>query len=32
MLLGVCGGGFSKVSDKLYGCSTARNGGTCDNR
>ncbi len=29
---GVCGGGFSKVSEKHYGCSTARNKGTCDNR
>ena len=29
---GVCGGGFSKVSEKHYGCSAARNKGTCDNR
>ena len=29
---GVCGGGFSKVSQNHYGCSTARNKGTCDNR
>ena len=29
---GVCGGGFSKVSEKHYGCSTARNKATCDNR
>ena len=29
---GVCGGGFSKVSEKHYGCSNARNKGTCDNR
>ena len=29
---GCCGGGFSKVSQKHYGCSTARNKGTCDNR
>lgn len=29
---GVCGGGFSKISQKHYGCSTARNKGTCDNR
>jgi site-specific DNA recombinase len=29
---GVCGGSFSKVSEKHYGCSTARNKGTCDNR
>ena len=27
-----CGGGFSKVSQTHYGCSTARNKGTCDNR
>ena len=27
-----CGGGFSKISQKHYGCSTARNKGTCDNR
>lgn len=26
---GVCGGGFSKVSQTHYGCSTARNKGTC---
>ena len=29
---GVCGGGFSKISQHHYGCSTARNKGTCDNR
>ena len=29
---GCCGGGFSKVSQTHYGCSTARNKGTCDNR
>ncbi len=29
---GVCGGGFSKISQQHYGCSTARNKGTCDNR
>jgi hypothetical protein len=29
---GACGGGFSKVSEKHYGCSNARNRGTCDNR
>ena len=28
---GVCGGGFSKVSNEHYGCSTARNRGTCNN-
>ena len=27
-----CGGGFSKVSQHHYGCSTARNKGTCENR
>jgi len=29
---GNCGGGFSKVSEHHYGCSTARNKGTCGNR
>jgi hypothetical protein len=29
---GVCGGGFSKVSQHHYGCSNARNRGTCGNR
>jgi site-specific DNA recombinase len=29
---GCCGGGFSKVSQHHYGCSTARNKGTCHNR
>jgi site-specific DNA recombinase len=29
---GVCSGGFSKISEFHYGCSTARNKGTCDNR
>lgn len=29
---GCCGGGFSKVSQNHYGCSTARNKGTCANR
>jgi site-specific DNA recombinase len=28
---GVCGGGFSKISQSHYGCSTARNKGTCNN-
>ena len=28
---GVCGGGFSKVSFHHYGCSNARNRGTCKN-
>jgi site-specific DNA recombinase len=27
-----CGGGYSKISATLIGCSTARNKGTCDNR
>ncbi len=27
-----CGGGYSKISATLLGCSTARNKGTCDNR
>jgi site-specific DNA recombinase len=29
---GCCGGGFSKASQNHYGCSTARNKGTCPNR
>ena len=29
---GVCGGGCSMVSQSHYGCSTARNKGTCNNR
>jgi site-specific DNA recombinase len=29
---GCCGGGFSKVSQNHYGCSTARNKATCNNR
>jgi site-specific DNA recombinase len=29
---GCCGGGFSKVSQAHYGCSNARNKGTCNNR
>lgn len=28
---GTCGGGFSKISQAHYGCSTARNKGICDN-
>ena len=32
MRCGTCGGGFSKISNNLFGCSTARNKGTCDNR
>ncbi|MBT6218527.1 MAG: recombinase family protein [Rhodospirillaceae bacterium] len=29
---GVCGGGYSKINQHHYGCSTARNKGTCGNR
>jgi site-specific DNA recombinase len=29
---GSCGGGFSMISATLYGCSNARNRGTCANR
>ena len=29
---GACGGGCSMISATHYGCSTARNKGTCDNR
>jgi DNA invertase Pin-like site-specific DNA recombinase len=29
---GACGGGMSKISTHHYGCSNARNRGTCDNR
>ena len=29
---GCCDGGFSKISSKRYGCSSARKKGTCDNR
>jgi site-specific DNA recombinase len=28
---GACGGGFSKISQHHYGCSNARNRGTCSN-
>jgi site-specific DNA recombinase len=28
---GTCGGGFSKISQSHYGCSTARDKGTCNN-
>ena len=28
---GVCNGGYSKISQQHYGCSTARNKGTCEN-
>ena len=29
---GACGGNYSKISKHLFGCATARNKGTCDNR
>lgn len=29
---GCCGGGMSIIAKDRYGCSTARNKGTCDNR
>ncbi len=32
MKCGACGGGYFKISANLFGCSTARNKGTCDNR
>ena len=32
MKCGCCGGGYSKISQTQFGCSTARNKGTCDNR
>ena len=32
MTCGECGGGYSKISANLFGCSTARNKGTCSNR
>ncbi|NQV79365.1 MAG: recombinase family protein [Alphaproteobacteria bacterium] len=32
MKCGACGGGYSKISATLFGCSTARNKGTCGNR
>ena len=32
MKCGACGGGYSKLSQNLFGCSTARNKGTCSNR
>jgi hypothetical protein len=31
MRCGVCGGGFAKISLHHFGCSTARNKGTCSN-
>jgi site-specific DNA recombinase len=27
-----CGGSYTKISQNLFGCATARNKGTCDNR
>ena len=32
MKCGVCGGSYTKISANLFGCATARNKGTCDNR
>jgi DNA invertase Pin-like site-specific DNA recombinase len=32
MRCGACGGGYTKISSNLFGCATARNKGTCDNR
>lgn len=32
MKCGCCGGGYSKISQTQFGCSTARNKGTCENR
>ncbi|MEQ8694527.1 MAG: recombinase family protein [Gammaproteobacteria bacterium] len=29
---GQCGGGYTKISANLFGCATARNKGTCNNR
>jgi site-specific DNA recombinase len=29
---GRCGGGYTKISEHLLGCATARDKGTCDNR
>jgi site-specific DNA recombinase len=29
---GACGGAYTKISANLFGCATARNKGTCDNR
>ncbi len=29
---GACGGSYTKISANLFGCATARNKGTCDNR
>ena len=32
MRCGVCGGGYHKISSTLFGCASARDKGTCDNR
>ena len=32
MKCGQCGGSYTKISQNLFGCATARNKGTCDNR
>ncbi len=32
MKCGVCDGNYTKISKNLFGCATARNKGTCDNR
>ena len=32
MACGACGGGYVKISQNLFGCASARNKGTCDNR
>jgi site-specific DNA recombinase len=32
MRCGTCGGAYSKVNTRLFGCAAARNKGTCDNR
>src|SRR5262245_8112661 len=29
---GCCGGAYTKISERLFGCATARNKGTCANR
>jgi site-specific DNA recombinase len=32
MKCGQCGGSYTKISQNLFGCATARNKGTCNNR
>ena len=32
MKCNACGGSYTKISQNLFGCATARNKGTCDNR